>query len=81
MVNLSICIGSSCHLKGSYEIVQTFQKLVDENKLKDKVEMKATFCMKRCQKGVSVKVDDDVFSVSPGTAEDFFKNTVMPRID
>lgn len=41
MLKLSVCIGSSCHLKGSYEIVQKFQKLIADNSLEDRIELKA----------------------------------------
>ena len=78
MVDLNICIGSSCHLKGSYNVIQTFQHLIEVQGLHDKVEMKAQFCMKQCQKGVSVAVDGEVFSVSPDNAKSFFESTVLP---
>ena len=78
MKNLSVCIGSSCHLKGSYNVVQTFQQMIEENGLHDQIDMKATFCMKHCQNsGVSVRVDDEYYSVSPETARKFFEEHVM----
>lgn len=80
MLKLSVCIGSSCHLKGSYEIVQKFQKLIADNALEDKIELKATFCMKQCQNGVSVGLGDEICSVSPETAESFFTEKVMPKL-
>ena len=79
MIELNVCIGSSCHLKGSYNVIQAFQQLVEENNLHDKVEMKAQFCMKNCQQGVSVSIGDEVFSVSPETVREFFRTTVMAR--
>ncbi|MEE0681635.1 MAG: (2Fe-2S) ferredoxin domain-containing protein [Candidatus Gastranaerophilaceae bacterium] len=80
MVELSVCIGSSCHLKGSYNVIQTFQHLIEENALHDKVDFKATFCMKRCERpGVAVLLDGEEFSITPETAREFFKTTVMPR--
>ena len=64
MVELSVCIGSSCHLKGSYNVIQTFQHLIEENALHDKVDFKATFCMKRCERpGVAVLLDGEEFSI------------------
>ena len=80
MVDLNICIGSSCHLKGSYNVIQTFQQMIESQGLHDKVEMKAQFCMKQCQKGVSVSMGSEVFSVSPDNAKSFFESTVLPRI-
>ena len=50
----TICIGSSCHLKGSRQIVEELQYLVKENNLEDKVELGGTFCMGNCVNGVNV---------------------------
>ena len=58
-----VCIGSSCHIKGSRQVVEALQRLVGENKLDDKVELLGTFCMGECQKGVCVTVDGEFFSV------------------
>ncbi len=81
MIEISICIGSACHLKGSYNVVQTFQQLVEEHALHDHIELKATFCMKQCQnKGVSVRVGDASYSVVPETAQSFFDATVLPLV-
>lgn len=80
MIELNICVGSSCHLKGSYNVIQTFQQLIEDNKLHDKIEMKAQFCMKNCQQGVSVSIGEEVHSVSPETAREFFRNIVAERI-
>lgn len=44
-MKITICIGSSCHLKGSRQIVEGLQKLVQEHGLEDKVEMSGRFCM------------------------------------
>ena len=47
MIELSVCIGSSCHIKGSYNVIQTFQQMIEENNLHNEVDFKGTFCMKR----------------------------------
>lgn len=79
-MTLTVCIGSSCHLKGSKKVAQTFEKLISENGLREKVNFHATFCMGNCQNGISVSVDDTVYSVTPETAEEFFKKEVMSRL-
>lgn len=80
MVTLSVCIGSSCHLKGSYNVIQTFQQLIEEHKLgEDVLEFKASFCMKQCQNpGVGVTLGEAVYSVRPEDARSFFADTVLP---
>ncbi len=75
-----VCIGSSCHIKGSRQVVEALQRLVAENKLDDKVELSGTFCMGECQKGVCVTVDGEFFSVSPDTVEDFFKDSILAKL-
>ena len=79
-MTLTICIGSSCHLKGSRQVVEQLQKLVAENKLEDKVELGATFCLGKCQQGVCVMVDEEFHSVSPDTVEEFFENAVRAKV-
>ena len=76
-MKVTVCIGSSCHLKGSRRVVESLQYLIAENNLKDKVELGGTFCMNNCQNGVCVTVDDKSFSVSPDTVEDFFKSQIL----
>ncbi len=80
MIKVTVCIGSSCHIKGSRQVVEELQRLVGENGLKDKVELGGTFCMGRCKDGVCVTVDDEFFSVSPETTEDFFRSEVLARV-
>ena len=75
-----VCIGSSCHLKGSREVVEKLQNLINDNDLKDKVTLSGKFCMGNCQNGVSVTVDGELFSVSPDTVEEFFKTNVRDKL-
>lgn len=79
-MKVTVCIGSSCHLKGSRAIVEGLQGLIAENSLQDKVELGGTFCMNNCQNGVCVTVDEKHFSVSPDTVEDFFKSEILAKV-
>ena len=79
-MKITVCIGSSCHIKGSRGVVEQLQRLISENNLGDKVELGGTFCMGKCQMGVCVSIDDNVFSVTPETAEEFFKKEVLARV-
>lgn len=78
-MKVTVCIGSSCHLKGSRQVVEGLQTLIAENGLKEKVELGGTFCMGNCQNGVCVTVDGNNFSVSPDTVEDFFKTEILNK--
>ena len=79
-MKITVCIGSSCHIKGSRQVVERLQDLIRENKLEDKVELAGTFCMGKCQQGVCVTVDDAFFSVSPDTVKDFFNKNVLEKV-
>ncbi len=79
-MKITVCIGSSCHIKGSRQVVEQLQYLVSENNLKDAVELAGTFCMGRCQQGVCVTVDDQFFSVSPETVKSFFEENVLKKL-
>lgn len=75
-MKVEVCIGSSCHIKGSRQVVEKLQQLISENNLIDKVDMSGTFCMGQCKNGVCVSLDGNVFSVSPETAESFFNEHI-----
>ncbi len=79
-MKITVCIGSSCHVKGSRLVVEQLQNLISENKLEDKVELGGTFCLGECQKGVCVTVDEEFFSVSPDTVNDFFTENVLAKV-
>lgn len=75
-----VCIGSSCHLKGSRRIVEELQYLINKNKLSDKVTLSGTFCTGQCQNGVCVSVDDNLFSVTPDTVAQFFESEILSKV-
>ena len=56
-MKITVCIGSSCHIKGSRQVVERLQNLIHENSLNSKVDLAGTFCMGKCQEGVCVTVD------------------------
>jgi NADH:ubiquinone oxidoreductase subunit E len=81
MINVCVCIGSSCHLKGSYNVIQTFQQLIEEKSLHEKINFTSGFCMKTCQyPGVAVSLDGIPHQVSPEKAGEFFRKEILPKI-
>ncbi len=78
---ITICIGSSCHLKGSREIVQSLKELIAVHKIEDKVELNGSFCIGECVKGVCVKINDTLFSLRPEDTEEFFLEQVLKRLN
>lgn len=79
-MKVTVCIGSSCHIKGSRQVVEQLQYLIGEHGLGDKVELGGTFCMGKCQQGVCVTVDDEFHSVTPETVGTFFEKNIKARV-
>lgn len=80
MLKVTVCIGSSCHIKGSRQVVEQLQYLIAQNHIGEKVELGGTFCMGKCQQGVCVTVNDTFHSVTPETVEEFFTKEVLSRV-
>ena len=79
-MKVTVCIGSSCHIKGSRQVVEQLQYLIGENNLGDKVELGGSFCMGKCQQGVCVTVDDTFYSVTPENVEEFFEKNIKAKV-
>ncbi len=79
-MKIVVCIGSSCHIKGSRQVVKELQTLIAEENLGDKIELGGTFCMGKCQQGVCVTVDDVFYSVTPDTVKDFFEKEIKGKV-
>ena len=79
-MKITVCVGSSCHLKGSHQVVERLQELITKNNLKDQVELLGTFCIGKCQLGVCVTVDDEFHSVSPDNVDSFFETVVLKKL-
>lgn len=78
---LSVCVGSSCHLKGSYDVIETFKKLIEKHGVADKIELRACFCLGRCSDGVAVKADGNyILNVNGANAEEKFIGEILPLV-
>ena len=83
MLFVQICVGSSCHLKGSADIVELFEKAVEEYKLEDELVLSGSFCIGKCNRvGVTVQVNDDVHvGVTRENFSEFFKKNILDVIE
>ena len=79
-MKVTVCIGSSCHIKGSRAVVEQLQDLIAKENLNDKIELGGTFCMGKCQQGVCVTVDGEFHSVSPETVSSFFEKVIKAKV-
>ena len=64
MITITVCVGSSCHIRGAREIIRLYSELIERGGLKDRVELKGSFCMDRCTEGVNIRIGDELFSVA-----------------
>ena len=79
-MNITVCIGSSCHLKGSRVVVECLEAMLDAHGLKDRIALCGSFCTGNCQTGVSVLLDGEYHSLTPENAERFVLEQVLPRL-
>lgn len=81
-MEIKVCIGSSCHLRGSYEVIEKLKALIAENSLGDKVNLSASFCLGKCGAGVTATGDGEFWdNVTPETVEAVFKEKVLSVIN
>ena len=80
---IQVCVGSSCHLKGSYEIVELLTKAVQEHHLEDEISLAGSFCIGKCNReGVTVQVDDEIHvGITTGNFKEFFDKKVLSVIE
>ena len=82
MLLITICVGSSCSLRGSDDLASEFQRLIEKENLEGLVDIVGAFCMDTCDKGVSVKVGERAFSgIRPWDAEAFFYKEIKSYVD
>ncbi|HHY97341.1 MAG TPA: (2Fe-2S) ferredoxin domain-containing protein [Firmicutes bacterium] len=81
MLNVSVCVGSSCHLRGAYDVIRALQDLIRTYGLSDKIDLSATFCLGHCTEGVTVKIGETIVtSVTPQIVERIFEEKVLPSV-
>ena len=83
MLVVQICVGSSCHLKGSQQIVELMQKYVEEYNLDGDVVLVGSFCIGKCNReGVTVQINDDVHvGVTTQNFRDFFVKNILNAVE
>lgn len=79
-MTINVCVGSSCHLRGSYQIIELMTEALKKNNLSDSVTLSAAFCLGKCTDGVSIKVDDEIIcGVSPDNFTEIFNRYVLKK--
>ncbi|MGN1316510.1 MAG: (2Fe-2S) ferredoxin domain-containing protein [Acutalibacteraceae bacterium] len=82
-MTIQVCVGSSCHLKGSADIIELLQKAIEEYHLENDIALAGSFCIGRCNRvGVTVQVDDDIhIGVTKENFKEFFNDNVLSKIE
>lgn len=80
---IQVCVGSSCHLKGSPEIVELLKCAVEEYHLEDEVTLAGSFCIGKCNRiGVTVQVDDDIHvGITKENFKEFLAEQVLSKLE
>ena len=83
MLFVQVCVGSSCHLRGSQDIVELFEKAIEEHRISDEVVLYGSFCIGKCNRvGVTVQVNDEVHvGVTKENFREFFKKNILDVIE
>lgn len=80
-VDVAVCVGTSCYLKGSYNLLQGLLKLIKEQGVEDRVSVGATFCLERCSQGPNIRVNDEIISgVTEANLQDIFEQEILSKI-
>ena len=79
-MDLMVCVGSSCHLHNSRDLIARLKELITQYNLEDTVELKGSFCMGHCaEAGVCVKFQEEIYSLTMDTVDDFFAEKVAGK--
>lgn len=79
---IQVCVGSSCHLKGSEEIVELLREAIETHHLENEITLVGSFCTGKCNRmGVTIQVDDDIYTgIVRETFQEFFKEKVIAKL-
>ncbi len=61
-LSVSICVGTSCFLKGSQKILADVLEAAEAPELKGRLNVQASFCSEHCEKGPNVHVGDTLLT-------------------
>ena len=80
---IQVCVGSSCYLKGSPEIVELLQESIEKENLGDSITLVGSFCIGKCNRGgVTVQVNDDIHvGITRDNFSEFFQTHVLDLVE
>ena len=66
-VSVKVCVGTSCFLRGSQALLSEILRRVESEGLSEEVDVSATFCAERCNKGPTVHIEN--ITITKATAD------------
>jgi NADH:ubiquinone oxidoreductase subunit E len=81
MITIFVCLGSSCYLKGAYDVINAFEEVIHKTALEGEIELKGAFCLNHCTHGVTIKINEEVVSgIASKDVPSLFEERILPMI-
>lgn len=82
MLQIKVCVGSSCHIRGGAKTLKVIKSLIEAHGLDTSVDLAADLCLENCIQAPNVVIGDKTFGgITPDKAEEFFKKQILTRVD
>ena len=62
LTTVTVCVGSSCHVKGARDVIERFIKLLKDRGLEERIALEGSFCMERCGEGVNWRIGEELIT-------------------
>ena len=80
-MKINVCVGSSCHLKGSYDVIKKLKELIEKHNVADKLEISGAFCLGHCSNGVTVRMGEEYLeNFNVDNVEEKFVTEILTRL-
>ena len=82
MIDIKVCIGSSCFLKNSSAIVQYLKNRIEKENLSDEIILSGSFCAGKCNRvGVTIFVNNEIYTgITAESIAQFFDDKIKPLL-
>lgn len=83
MLEIEVCIGSACYVKGSNKVVKDLNQMIQSEGWQDKVNLKGAFCMRACQNhtGLGIRINgEQIHNITMQNAAETLKKEIAARL-
>lgn len=79
---IKICVGSACHRRGSYKLIDRLTALIQQKGISEQVQVVPAFCLQHCGNGVTMQIDEQIVEgVSLANLDDIFEQQVLEALN